>query len=249
MPDVCGHNMHDISRLLERLPEKLEEGKPLRVQFGHGSRLRIDRQLPFLCVHRSRTTTDTGTARLLNSQSSVLIVAPEDNPRAVIEEIVKAHQPLFGAFFILEVWSHEAEDGHPPPEFHIHPGRDPNSMQLAEFLAQELRRLKLGEEAVVRISSERPRPEALSPLLSKVFREEQNVVLLGLDLAAFYQDADGQAYPDLLRTFRRAVDIRIRQLFFEFAQNFTTFQPSNFQVLGPRAMVCLLYTSPSPRDS
>lgn len=233
--------MQEISKLLERLPEKLEEGKPLRVQFGHGSRLRLDRELPFLCVHRSPTTTDTGTARLLASMASVLVVAPEDNPRPVVEAVVEAYQPHFGAFFILEIWSHEAQGDHPPPEFLIHPGRDLNSRRLAETMSEALRRLKLGQDALVSITEERPRPETLPPLLSKAFRDEQNVVLLGLEMAALYQEPCGRPFPDLLRTFRRNFDIGVRQLFFEFAQNFTTFQPPNFQTLGPRAMVKLVW--------
>ena len=133
--------------IVERLPELLKEGKPIRVQWGNGSRLRLDRELPFLCVHRSTPSTATGTARLLNNNASAVILAPEDNGRPIIEEIVGTLAPRFGAFFILEIWSKEAQGEHPPPEFQIHPGRDSNSMRLAEYLAQELRRLNLTDSA------------------------------------------------------------------------------------------------------
>ena len=233
--------MRDQQWIIEKLPELLAEGKPIRVQWGHGSRLRLDRELPFLCVHRSYTSTETGTARLLNNNASAVIIAPEDNGRPVIEEIVRTLAPRFGSFFILEIWSKEAEGKHPPPEFLIHPGRDSNSMRLAEYLAQELRRLNLTEEPLVDISSQRPRPEQWGPLLPKSFREEHNVMLLGLEMAAVYQDSQGQPYPELLRSFRRAFDIRVRQLVFEFVQSFTSFRPPNFQTLGPRAMVKVVW--------
>ncbi|MFA5504733.1 MAG: tyrosine/phenylalanine carboxypeptidase domain-containing protein [Vulcanimicrobiota bacterium] len=233
--------MRDLQWIMERLPELLAEGKPIRLQWGNGSRLRLDRELPFLCVHRCPTSTETGTARLLSNNASSLILAPEDNGRPVIEEIIRTFQPHFGAFFILEVWSKEAEGEHPAAEFHIHPGRDSSSMLLAEHLAQELRRINLFEEAVVQVSSLRPRPEQLGPLLPKAFRQEHNVVLLGLEVAAIYQDFDGNPYPELLRTFRRAFDIRVRQVSFEFIQHFTTFHPPNFQTLGPRATVKLVW--------
>jgi uncharacterized protein (TIGR02421 family) len=233
--------MHNLQWLMERLPDDLQEGKPIRLKWGHGSRLRIDRELPFLCVYRSPPSPDSGTVRLLNSNASTLILAPEDNGRSVIETIVQNFQPLFGAFFILEIWSQPAPGEHPAPEFQVHPGREPNAMRLAEFLAQRLRRLRLAEKTQVNISSERPRPPSLGPLLSKSFRQEHNVMLLGLEVAAVYQDDDGQPYPGLLRTFRRAFDIRVRELLFEFIQSFTTFHPPNFQTLGPRAMVKLVW--------
>ena len=226
---------------LSSLTEMLQNEEPIRLQWGAGSRIRIDRELPFLCIHRRSKPEVDGTAALLNSTASSLVVAPGDNPRPLLEKVVETYEPMFGAFFILEVWSKKALGIYPPPQFVIHPGRDPNSMRLAETLAEELARVSGKVPTEIEISNDRPRPTEMGPLLSKAFREEHRVVLLGLEVGALYQDADGKPYPALLRTFRRGLTNRLQKLLFEFSQNFTTYAPPNFQTLGPRAMVKLVW--------
>lgn len=233
-------NTWDKATVLEKLPELLQEDRPLRLQWENGSRLKIDRQLPFLCVHRQSSDEPGVTSQLLN-EASALLLAPGDSGRAVIEAIVRAFQPLFGSFFVLEIWSREAIGEHPAPEFSIHPGLDPNSRQMAEALAEDLRRMAMSEQVSAEITDQRPRPESMSPLLSKAFREEFSVVLLGLEVSAFYQDKAGRPYPLLMRTFRRLFSKSLRRLFFQFVDRFTTFSPPNFQTLGPRAMVKLVW--------
>ena len=231
----------DKALVLEKLPELLEEAAPIRLQWDTGSRLKLDRRLPFLCVHRSTDSVDSGTARLLNSKATFLVLAPGENGRAIIEMIVEAFQPLFGSFLILELWSKTAVGEHPGAEFTIHPGRELKAMQLAESFSEDLRRITLAEPVAVNISDQRPRPEAASPLLSKAFREKHSVVVLGLEVSDFYQDKKGRPYPLLLRTFRRFFSKSLRRIFFEFVESFTTFSPPNFQTLGPRAMVKLVW--------
>lgn len=229
------------TNIIKRLKTRLGEDGPIRLRWENGTHLRIDRRLPFLCIHRSPLNPASGTARLLSGESASLILAPGDDGRAIIEMVVEAFQPLFGSFFILELWSRPDEEVHGSPQFFIHPGRDPHSRQLAEGFSEIILPMKLGEPAEVTISSDRPRPANLPPLLTRAFREKHKVVLLGLELSAFYEDKLGNAYPTVLRTFRRLLSHRLRRLFFDFVEKSTTLTSVNFQSLGPRDMVKLIW--------
>lgn len=218
---------------VEELKAALKTGEPKRVHFGKGSLLKLDRDLPFLLLHRAPKGQDLGTPQLLTGEAAYLLVAHGDDPRPVLEAVIEEQHPKFGAFLILEVWATEPTGEE--PGFVIHAGK--NSSEMIESFSADLRRLQWEPEPIVKALQVKPQPEGMPSALSVEFRQRFFCYRVGLGINPIYQDAEGKAYPMTLRSFRRKLALVFRRLFYRFARQSTPLSPPNFQTLGPRALV------------
>lgn len=217
---------------LEELKQALKSGETLRAQFGKGSLLKLDRDLPFLLLYRAPKGQDLGTPQLVTGEAAYLLAAHGDDPRPVVEALVEDRHPKFGAFLILEVWATEPQGEE--PSFLIHTGK--NSLEMIESFTSDLKRLQWEPEPTVSALQVRPHPEGFPNPLTQEFRQKFFCYRLGLGINPIYQNLEGAPYPLTLRSFRRKLALVFRRLFYRFARKSTPLSPSNFQTLGPRAM-------------
>ncbi len=217
---------------LEELKQSLKTAETLRAQFGKGSCLKLDRDLPFLLLYRAPKGLDLGTPQLLTGEAAYLLMAHGDDPRPVIEAVIEDRHPRFGAFLILEVWATEPQGEE--PSFLIHAGK--NSNEMIESFSADLRRLQWEPEPAVTSLKVRPHPEGFPNPLSQEFRQRFFCYRLGLGINPIYQNAEGVSYPLTLRSFRKKLALVFRRLFYRFTQQFTPLTSPNFQTLGPRAL-------------
>ncbi len=241
------------TKVIEEISGRLERGQPVRRSFAGLGRLHIDRQLPFLCLHRQpRGRNDQGTDRLVMAEASYLAVFEQRAAssalapllRRVIETLVKP----FGAFLLVEVWSTEhlpereaaqsAELHHPVFEIHIAKGQD--LQDTAETLRAQLGKIKIHRKpAEVEVAYDgRPGPPGLPPILSAHEMRVLRCGTIGLGVAPFYRSPEGETlYPLILRNLRRALSPALKRTFHQFARAHTSHTPPSYQALGRRRVV------------
>ncbi len=98
--------------------ERLTQNRRLRRNLPGGGRLRIDRQLPFLCVYRQPDDRDDlGTAQLATTEAAYLFTSGSEEYQAglsqLCQSIAETVQEHFGVLLLLELWV--AEDSSSPP--------------------------------------------------------------------------------------------------------------------------------------
>ena len=229
---------------------RLTANKPVRRTLPAGGRLHIDRQLPFLCVYRSRKS-DPGTERLIMGEASYLVVPGATHHRqwvsALVLEIVKTLSAQFGSFLIFEIWSgsdeSRANDPANPfesPIFQIVVSRSSSLSKSVDTLARGLRKIKVLKQTVdVEVIRDRKcGPPGMRSLLNRQERLEQNCSILGLVVPTVYRNLEaGQEFPLLLGRFRRALSQALRPTFHRFSLTHTTHRPPHYHQLGRRAVV------------
>lgn len=88
--------------LADKVAAALEGGTPIRLDLGNGSRLHIDRPMPFLCVHIARRSQPA--ARDIAMANAAYLVARNLTQAATIIRLVGAQmQERFGAFLLLDI--------------------------------------------------------------------------------------------------------------------------------------------------
>lgn len=227
---------------LEELVQELRTGETLRLRWGEKTRLKVDRRLPFLCLYRAPGLPDEGTRALLTSEASCLEVGPGEDARPLVETVVSAQQPAFGAFLLLELWAGPPLlEPYTIAQFTIHTGGHPTVERLAETMSGRLRRLKLSVPAIITQTDQKPWPSDRPRILGRQWCEENHCLRLGLEISPFYQSTAGKPYPIILRSLRRKLGRVLRQTLYEFVTTSTPLAPPNYQTLGPRAMVKLVW--------
>ncbi|MEX0702131.1 MAG: flavohemoglobin expression-modulating QEGLA motif protein [Planctomycetales bacterium] len=222
-----------------------------------GGRLSIDRQLPFLCIHRIPPgSDDAGTPQLVRGESAYLIAAGDSTAQASVARLVrgiaKAAVARFGSFLILEVWAaprrENGEQAHPAsgellppaPSFVIRTkGPDPPEAAVTA-LAEALRKIKLHNQlAEVEIDPRgRAAPPRMRGILSTAEAERIGCRVIGLEVRPIY-DAPGKrnVFPRTLRRLRRALGRALKRSFFAFAHAHTNVRPQHYYALGRRTVL------------
>ncbi|MGH7128229.1 MAG: tyrosine/phenylalanine carboxypeptidase domain-containing protein, partial [Planctomycetaceae bacterium] len=240
----------EFEELTQAVCERLALNKPIRRTLPGGGRVRIDRQLPFLCVHRAAAEdADAGTRELVTTEASYLWAAagPSQSPhlsrmcRRIGETLVEH----FDSVLFLEVWAAERprdtlDDWRPArPEFRIiarEPDALPNTIQALRESLAEIRVLNRTAEVTVAVR-ETVAPPGLPPLRSSSSTENRGRYLLGLEIEPVYRDpATRGVYPVVLSRLRRQLAVALRRTFFAFAGFRTRRPPAHYETLGPRAL-------------
>ena len=216
-------------------------------------RLHIDRQLPFLCLHRQpRKQNDPGTERLVTAEASYLVVSGRRVASTalapLLRRVIETLSNQFGAFLLVEVWSTEhlseqdatrsGELHHPVFNIHITKGQD--VQDTAETLRVRLNKIKIHRKpAEVEVKQDsRGVASRLPPILSAHEMRGLRCRKIGLEVAPIYRSPDGETvYPLILRTLRRALSPALKRTFHQFAQAHTSHTPPSYQALGRRRVV------------
>lgn len=236
------------ARVTQAMTERLPKNLRIRRTLPHDGRLRIDRQLPFLCVYRRpQDRDDSGTRELITTEASYLAACADETHAeclsSLCDHISRMMVEHFGVFLFLEIWS---QPTWPSTQFPFRPRftivtSDHGPLQATvASLKESLSRISLGRLAAdVDIAEvQHVCPPGMPPLVSPEFHEAHPAIFgLGLAVAPFFRnERDGQVYPVLLQQLRRPLAQAIRSAVSTFA---TSFSPSGktVHVYGPSSMV------------
>jgi len=243
---------------LGKIKTRLQENKRVRYDLPYGGRIHIDRQLPFLCVYRNPSVRqDDGTERLVISQPSYILAtgkqAFHDDLVRLIETVVQTLQPVFGAFWVLEIWSHhDPNDDIPeiptlkidPPAIEIRLSSQPQPAATLPSLKKHLSQIKIQKvkTGIAIIEGEKIAPPRLSPLLQDAQLHTLNCHLFGLRVRPIYRaDTTGDLLPQVHRSFTRQFTTALQRIFYDFAVAHTSYHPKHYHFMGRRAVVKALW--------
>jgi len=229
------------NELIKTIGEALSRNELVRRDLPDGSRLHIDRQLPFLCVYRRPLQReDAGTERLLLGEAAYLLATSTERHYSelvrLVKEISQRQSEYYGAFLLFELWSAESTEDKKLPLFHIHAARNGIPQSALEELESELLAINIeGQSTQVELSyHDSIHPPGLKPLLAD---GNQNFITIALEVNAIYRDAEsGELFPFELRELHHALARVLKRTFYAFTHSHTTQRPAHFHQLGRHAM-------------
>ncbi len=231
---------------------RLRAGNRVRRALDEGGRLHVERQLPFLVVHRRIADREApGTEALVTATASWMQASGERRHHRRLKALVTSWADVmaeaFGSTILLEIWSGPVEanaDEEPPddlaaPAFRIlAPRRGPSGLAV-RVLAESLGALRVRRRrARVRIAyTARRRPPGMPALLSTAEADARGCTVLGLEVRPVHADAgESELFPLVLRTLRRRLGSALHEGFFAFAHDQTTHRPAHYHELGRRVL-------------
>jgi uncharacterized protein (TIGR02421 family) len=215
-----------FEQLADIVCNRIAENQRIRRTLPHSGRLKIDRQLPFLCVYRQpQDREDAGTRELITSEAAYLFFSNEPalqpHVEHLCERLVATLGEHFGTFLLLEVWSlpdHCAEStagtvASLACEVHV-----TDQQIIPETVNAFVETLE-----AINVTGQRPcisvkrassiAPPQMRPLQVPDTRPGiQGLVHLGLAVRPIYRDPQtGALYPVVLRELRHQLSIAIRK--------------------------------------
>lgn len=236
---------------IKEVTGRLASGQRVRRTLPDNGRLHIDRQLPFLCVHRlPDDRADVGTAELVLGEASYLIVSAERSLHKGVSSLVTAicntMKEAFGSFLVVEIWS-SAEDAAKPqngsagPTFQIVLSKREKLGMTVQAFEQALGDAGVETEStadVETVLANRPCPPGLASLIQPSVAANLGCHVMGIAIRPDYREPEsGQLYPLRHRDLRRRLAAAYKRGFFDFTRRHTTHRPPHYHALGPRAMV------------
>jgi uncharacterized protein (TIGR02421 family) len=242
MTDTADH-LDDA--LIDTVIASYRRNEPVRHKLRDGSRVHIDRQLPFLAVYRRPAKhDDLGTERLLLGESSYLLVGDKAESPAplvrLITEILSIQQQQFGACLLLEMWSGAEVTGEiRQPAFRIVAPRHDVPSAFLEEMENALLNIRIdGAHPEITIDYEEelaPPEQAL--LLSNEQFAQLDCLHIGLEVSPIFRDAENHALlPFRLRKLHHALTHALKRSFYAFAHHCTPLRPAHYLELGQRAL-------------
>jgi len=239
---------------------RLAKNQQVRRNLPGNGRLRIDRQLPFLCVYRKpHGSSDPGTRRLVTTEAAYLFGS--GNPRhhngimLLCRRISSAMQEHFGTFLIIEVWANDENptaaqsSGQAPVAFEIVSPDIKTIPSTVETLESALAKISIaGQPATItnRVTDS-VGPAGLQPLDAAC---GEGCCVLGLSVAPFYRSRQSSAatagsgnavFPMVLHSLRRSLATAFRKTVSQFAgankQEDDVADATAFHTLGPSSLV------------
>ncbi|MGC1274733.1 MAG: tyrosine/phenylalanine carboxypeptidase domain-containing protein [Planctomycetaceae bacterium] len=229
--------------------ERISRNDRVRRNLPGEGRVRIDRQLPFLCVYRSpQDRDDTGARELVTTEAAYLFASGDPALHeglvglcSAIAAVVREH---FGAFLLIEIW----EEDDAPSQLHDRPGFQIITPELETLptmiavLEAALAEIAIQGRAadVTLVSRERVSPPGMEPLVPADANAARGTFVLGLAVRPVYRDpTTGRPYPLVLQTLRRQLATALRKGVFEFSGCGTADLPvamAHYESLGPTAL-------------
>lgn len=233
----------------EIVRDRLSRNVRIRRNLPGEGRVRIDRQLPFLCVYRfPATESDAGTCDLVTTEAAYLFASADPAHAAgldrLVTEIALTMCEHFGTFLLVEIWADDDRPRDMPLRDATRPGfRIVTAVRAAldkpiRALAAALDEIRLqGWPAEVDIvDNQPPTPRGLVPLAANAASE--GIHSLGIAVRPVYRDGrTGIAYPVMLRSLRRQLAVALRKTVFAFTGQHKHRPTPHFEALGPSTMV------------
>jgi len=222
--------------LLVEIGEALDGNRAVHRNLPDGSRLHIERQLPFLAVYRRPLDRDdAGTERLLLGEAAYLLAPSTERHFAPLRDLVQrcaeSQYQRFGGFLLFELWTDVTPQLGAAPHFRIiAPSQSPPTLTLGALETALLGIEIAGKQAKVEVVyRKRIHPPGLNPL----YQPTDPVTPLGLEIVPIYQGPGGsQLFPFELKELHHALAQALKRTFYTFIHAHTTQRPRHFQELG-----------------
>lgn len=243
-----GSRYEDIA---EAVCTRLARNQRIRRNLPGDGRLRIDRQLPFLCVYRSPPDrVDTGTVELVTTEAAYLFTPGNrrylDGVAGLCQQITTTMQQHFGTFLLLEIWANPTRNNSLNFEI-VSPDSDsiPSTIRAFESALSEIT-VNHQQARVTARAADHVAPPGLEPLTAVCPKSgSAGCCVLGLGVEPVYQDpSNGTLYPLVLHSLRHQLAVAIRKMVAQFtgtATNVATesshLDPASYQSLGPSSLV------------
>ena len=249
-PDSSPPPEVDIADLIAVIRDRLASNRCLRRRLPGEGTLRLDRQLPFLCVYRRpERGDDPGTSELVTTEAAYIVADGGDGNAAALNDVCDAVvgtlQEHFGVVLLLEIWAMQDEPqgshsmAHSAPIFEIVvPAGTPMPSTVSGFAAALETIAVDGHRATVTVSQNaRVAPPGMSPLLKSSGSQPMSCVLLGLAVRPVYRSCSGQQlYPLVLQRLRTQLSPAIRRAVLAFTGRDAIPFATNIDALGPSAL-------------
>lgn len=226
--------------------ERLANDKPVRRNLPGEGRLRIDRQLPFLCVYRKPDEPDPGTRDLVTTEAAYMFASGDhahvEGIRKLCGRVSSSMQEHFGRFLVLELWaSPEKEHSGKPaylPVFEIVSDGENTYEDAVAVFKQALLDVSVNRfqpRVTVRHSSP-VAPREMKPIFPGP--KDSDYISIGLEIRPIYRDSEFDTlFPILLTSLRRQLARAIRKGIAGFSGLDSTSGKWHYETLGPTSMV------------
>jgi uncharacterized protein (TIGR02421 family) len=231
--------------------ERLALNKRVRRNLPGKGRLRIDRQLPFLCIYREPAASDPGTRELVTSEAAYLFASGSDEHhqglRLLCREISQSMQEHFGAFLFLELWARESTgpgssgNRHSIPAFEIltpAPDLIPSTLEALQSALSEISIHGIPAK-ITRESCAAVAPPGLRPLAGYGSDDDTpGACVIGVAVEPIYRDPQaGTLYPMVLHKLRGQLAAALRKAIAEFTGLKKGGRSVHYESLGPSSLV------------
>lgn len=237
----------DFDGVIAAVRDRLSRNLRVRRTLPGDGRLRLDRQLPFLCVYRTpAAASDLGARELVTTEGAYLFASGEEKYAAGVKKLCDAVSDTlrehFGTILIIEFWTMDAalpEGANPAP---LRPGfriAAPQSSPLAgtvEALTTALQSIRLhGLRADVEVmEDDHPGAPGLAPIADD---DDDGSLSIGVGVRPSFRDSTtGEVYPLALQSLRRQLAVAIRKTVFAFGAQQKPQPLPHYEALGPSAM-------------
>lgn len=230
---------------------RLAKNQRVRRRLPGGGRLRVDRQLPFLCLHRGCVGEDASANELVTTQAAYLFAPDDETHHAglcyLCSAISFAMREHYGMFLLIEIWAEEQAATPATDSLKIEiVASDAQSIpSTINVLQESLESIAInGRTALVEIRDVDPHgvlglccPTNVSGR-SKLAGDNASCCEIGLAVSPIYLDHDsGNLFPLVLQSLRRQMAVAIRKAIAEFTGGDQTHKKSVVDALGPSSYV------------
>ena len=226
---------------IQKIINKLKNGKGLTEKLPGNSLVHIDRPLPFICIYRfPEGVQKSAHAKLIDAQPSFILVQQEDEPlvRDLLQNLAEIMRRRFGAVLFLELWATNdpgsSRTKKENPLFNIYCSHTECKVSV-ETLDKELCAISVMQRfpAGVTLVHEDSFPDNRDMLILPEVAETEGVQYIGLEIEPFYFDqAQNSLYPMLFRAFRKELTTALKKTFFDFVRLQTRHKIPHFHALG-----------------
>jgi uncharacterized protein (TIGR02421 family) len=243
-----------FDRLIAVVRDRLSRNMRIRRTLPGDGRLRLDRQLPFLCVYRrplerddDGERADRGTRELVTTEGAYLFASGAPKYAAGLSRLCRAVSDALrdhlGTLLVIEIWSMDESEADAAsrtplrPSFRIAAPKLDAIGGTVAALEAGLRSIKLhGLRADVEVvEDDQPGAPTLSPLI--VNGAGADCLAVGLGVRPVFRDAaTGEVYPVVLQLLRRQLAIAIRKAVFAFTGRDDSQPHAHYESLGPSTM-------------
>lgn len=237
----------DFDAVIAVVRDRLSRNLRIRRTLPGEGRLRIDRQLPFLCVYRHPAdANDPGGRELVTTEGAYLFASGDaryaDGIERLCRSVVDTLREHFGAILLIEFWTFEPEpeqEGRPTlrPGFRIAAPKSALLAPTVEALDAALQSVKLhGLRADVEVAEDdHPGAPGLAPLMDG--EAAAGAMSIGIGVRSTFRDeATGEVYPLALQSLRRQLAVAIRKAVFAFGEGQPSPSLPHYEALGPSAI-------------
>lgn len=234
---------------------RLSKNERVRRNLPGGGRLRLDRQLPFLCLHRGELETDVSTRELITTEAAYLFASNSLAHRAGLKQlcnaIISTMQEHFGTFLLIEIWENSIATASKPSRlgFTIFAQEADTMPSTIDVLKGSLESIVVDEQsAQVEILTKFPF-EAADPKQtlgwSLATNDSESLGMshsgcchLGIAVNPIYRDrATAVVYPMVLQRLRWQLATAIRKTVAEFTGSQGAPSQSHYDAFGPSSFV------------